>query len=344
MNAGLKNAFDKVCQESKDTARYHRVRGKILSEDVLQPIIDFSRTFEDKIVFRKNRMEDEISAFEHTAQTAFMVRAVYWSKCRTLELACPDFRPPLPDGFEEEEEEDEHNDEFVGGGRRRRSSSVTSELNVDHGGIRLGECTELPYREVARSMKRLQTMVEGTATHTVGSRKFLGRDIFEWVRDFMATVRHDVTLDTESQKICEKLVALKFLKSVPKETSGFSMDAYYQVQQNLVQRYLRRTRLKTIQENHQAHESDQVQHTTLQVPSNNSGPVGILNGFFGKFTSKTETATHKEMNEANAAYKKKIKFVNKLRKELEESLVSYFDQMEQLEKNRIQIIKQGTSL
>lgn len=344
MNSGLKNAFDMVVQESKEAAQYHRVRSKILSEDVLKPIHDFTRTFEDKILIRKNRMEDEISAFEHTVQSALMIRAVYWSKCRTLELACPDFRPTLPEGFEEEDDDEHSNDEFVGS-RRRRSSSVTSELNVDGASVRLGDCTEFTYREIARSMKRLQTMVEGTTTNTVGSRKYLGKNVFEWVRDFMATVRHDVTLDTESQKICEKLVALKFLKSVPKESTGFSFDRYYEVQKNIVQRYIHRTRIKINDySSHPAqHDSDhQVQNMTLEVPHNNSSPVGVLNGFFGKFKSKSETTSnHKEMNEANEAYKKKIKFVNSLRKKLEESLVSYFDEMERLEMNRIITIKQG---
>lgn len=350
MHAGLKNAFEMVFRESTDTARFHRVRAGILTQDVLQPLLDFTRRFQDKIQTRKNRMEDEVSAFDHTAQTALMVKSVYWSKCRAVELACPDFRPPLPEGFEEQQ--DEEDDTFVGDqrGRRRRSSSVTSELNVD-GGVKLGKYTVLPYREVARSMNRLQTMVEGVKTTTTdgtaGARKFLGKDIFEWIRDFMVTVQHhDVTLDTESQEICQQLVALKFLKSVPKESPGFSMSSYYEVQKNVVERYLRKIRIKENgQSSRNQPDPDPAQNTTLEVPSGgDSGPMGVLNGFFGKLhftTTKSGKAALTEMKEADEAYKKKIKLVNKLRRQLEESMVAYFDEMEQLEKNRIQTIKQS---
>lgn len=349
MHAGLKNAFEMVFRESTDTARFHRVRAGILTQDVLQPLLEFTRLFQDKIQARKNRMEDEISAFDHTAQTALMIKSVYWSKCRAVELACPDFRPPLPEGFEEQQ--DDEDDTFVGdqGGRRRRSSSVTSELNVD-GGVKLGKYTVLPYREVARSMNRLQTMVEGvkstTPEGTAGARKFLGKDIFEWIRDFMVTVhRHDVTLNTESQEICQQLVALKFLKSVPTELPGFSLIAYYEVQKSVVERYLRKIRIKESDgPSSRYHEdTDQAQNTTLEVPSSDGmGPMGVLNGFFGKLhftTTKSGKAALVEMKEADEAYKKKIKLVNKLRRELEESMVAYFDEMEQLEKNRIETIK-----
>jgi hypothetical protein len=356
MNAGLKSAFDMVCHESQEAAHCHRVRASVLSQDVLEPLVTFTRQFELDIKNKKAKLEEEISEFDHTAQSALMTRAVYWSRCRALELASPNFRPPVPQGFQEEEEEEEeggNNAEFVGGGRNR-SSSVTSELNVDCGGVRLGKYTVLPYREVARSMNRMQKMIEGTKASTISPRKYLGKNILEWIKDFVASPPpkdESTTLDAESQEICKHLVALKFLRSVPKETTGFALDKSYEIQQNVVERYLRKTRIRQTVDDGlpQLPEDEEVQNTTLEVPSNSpgtGGPVGVLNGFFGRFKQKKEevdssTKARIEMSEADQVYKDKIKTVEKMRKKLEEDMFAHFDNMERLEKDRINTIKHG---
>ncbi|OAD07093.1 hypothetical protein MUCCIDRAFT_77900 [Mucor lusitanicus CBS 277.49] len=347
MNASLKSSFDMVCQESTETAHCHRVRAGVLAQDVLEPLASFSRLFKNQLQSEKSRLEQDILEFEHAAQSALLTRSVYWSRCRALELACPDFRPPVPSGFQEDEDEDDDMNEgdeddvkdaqFVGG--RQRSSSVTSELNVDRGGVRLGKCTVLPYRDVARAVNRMQKMIQGTKTSPTAPQRYLGRHIFEWIRDYCATPppqqqQQDVTLDTESQEICKHLVALKFLRCVPKEKSGFHLDQYYEVQQNVVERYLRKTRIRRSVDDGQpasAHE-DEVS-MTLEVPSsspslpNGNAAVNAISGFFGRFSSQKKstvdptTKAHVDMVEADEAYKKKIKAVNQMRKALEESLV-----------------------
>ncbi|KAK4509287.1 Myosin type-2 heavy chain 1 [Mucor velutinosus] len=366
MNASLKSSFDMVCHESTETARCHRMRANVLAQDVLEPLASFSRLFKDQLQSKRSRLEEDILEFEHAAQSALLTRSVYWSRCRALELACPDFRPPVPFGFQEDD--DEENDDlnegdeddvkdaqFVGG--RQRSSSVTSELNVDRGGVRLGKCTVLPYRDVARAVNRMQKMIEGTKAGPTAPQKYLGKHIFEWIRDYCATPPHtsqqqEVTLDTESQEICKHLVALKFLRCVPKEKSGFNQDQYYEVQQNVVERYLRKTRIRRSVDNGQpepAHEGEV--SMTLEVPSSSRSPSNgnatsnAISGFFGRFSSRKKSAVdlttkaHTEMVEADDAYKKKIKAVNQMRKSLEESLATHFDEMQQLEMDRINAIK-----
>lgn len=350
MNASLKSSFDMVCNESTETAHCHRVRAGVLAQDVLEPLANFSRLFKDQLQSKKSRLEEDILEFEHAAQSALMTRSVYWSRCRALELACPDFRPPVPFGFQEDDEEDgdglnadddedDKDAQFVGG--RQRSSSVTSELNVDQGGVRLGKCTVMPYRDVARAVNRMQKMIEGTKVSPTAPQKYLGKRIFEWIRDYCATPPHtsqqqEVTLDTESQEICKHLVALKFLRCVPKEKSGFDLDQYYEVQQNVVERYLRKTRIRRSVDNGQpesTHEGNGEVSMTLEVPSsspslpNANAAVNAISGFFGRFSSHKKpaadltTKAHVDMVEADEAYKKKIKAVNQMRKSLEESLV-----------------------
>ncbi|KAG2233548.1 hypothetical protein INT48_007150 [Thamnidium elegans] len=352
-NSCLKNAFDMVYTETSETAHCHRVRAGLLSQDVLEPLANFTRLFLSELTTKKAKLDDEIEEFKHTAQSALLTRAVYWSRCRALELACPEFRPPVPAGFEEEDV-DEVSAEFIGG--RKRSSSVTSELNVDNGGVKLGKYTVLPYREVAGSMGRMQKMIEGKKSATTGPRRFLGKDIFEWVRDYMASPpstihlnEKDITLDTESQEICRHLVALKFLRSVPKETTGFEKEKYYEVQHNVVERYLRKTRIRhTMSDDgmqNQQDEVDGVQNMPLEVPNSNR-PASVIGGFLDRFKHKKEmdstTKAHIEMKEADEVYKRKIKFVNSMRIKMEGSILNYFQEMETLEKDRINALKHET--
>ncbi|CAO0799665.1 unnamed protein product [Mucor circinelloides] len=365
MNASLKSSFDMVCNESVETAHCHRVRAGVLAQDVLEPLANFTRLFKDQLQSKKSILEEDILEFEHAAQSALLTRSVYWSRCRALELACPDFRPPVPFGFQEDEddddpanEDDENDAQFVGG--RQRSSSVTSELNVDRGGVRLGKCTVLPYRDVARAVNRMQKMIEGTKASPTTPPKYLGKLIFEWIRDYCATPPHtsqqqEVTLDTESKEICKHLVALKFLRGVPKEKSGFDLDQYYEVQQNVVERYLRKTRIRRSVDDGQpdsVNEANDEVSMTLQVPSSSpsmsphgNAAVNAISGFFGRFASQKKptvdptTKAHVDMVEADEAYKKKIKAVNQMRISLEENLATHFDEMQQLEMDRINAIK-----
>lgn len=346
MNASLKSSFDMVCNESTETAHCHRVRAGVLAQDVLEPLANFNRLFKDQLQTKKSQLEEEIQEFEHSAQSALLTKSVYWSRCRALELACPDFRPPVPFGFQEEDDEDENDQDedeeddkdaqFVGG--RQRSSSVTSELNVDRGGVRLGKCTVLPYRDVARAVNRMQKMIQGTNPSPTVPRRYLGKHIFEWVRDYCVSPPHtsqqqDVTLDTESNEICKHLVALKFLRCVPKEKSGFDFNQYYEVQQNVVERYLRKTRIRRSVDNGQPknnNDGNGEMSMTLEVPSsspNTNAAVNAINGFFGRFKSQKKptvdptTKAHVDMVMADETYKKKIKAVNQMRKLLEENLV-----------------------
>lgn len=342
MNASLKSSFDMVCNESTETAHCHRVRAGVLAQDVLEPLANFIRLFKNQLQTKKSKLEEEIQEFEHSAQSALLTRSVYWSRCRALELACPDFRPPVPFGFQEEDDEDQGDQDdqdaqFVGG--RQRSSSVTSELNVDRGGVRLGKCTVLPYRDVARAVNRMQKMIQGTNPSPTAPQRYLGKHIFEWIRDYCVSPPHtsqqqEVTLDSESKEICKHLVALKFLRCVPKEKSGFGLDQYYEVQQNVVERYLRKTRIRRSVDSGQPESNNNDGNgevsMTLEVPSsspNTNAAVNAINGLFGRFKSQKKptvdptTKAHVDMVEADETYKKKIKAVNQMRKSLEENLV-----------------------
>ncbi|KAI9476211.1 MAG: hypothetical protein EXX96DRAFT_527314 [Benjaminiella poitrasii] len=143
--------------------------------------------------------------------------------------------------------------------------------------------------------------------------RFLGKNIFEWVRDYitsppptsaMKQQNDTVTLDGETMEICHHLVALKFLRSV--------------------------------------------QNMTLEVPSSTPGnTTNTFNGFLSRFKLHKKqdvdpnTRAYTDMIEADEAYKRKIKAVDKMRKKLEESLFVYFDEMEQLEIDRVSAIKQA---
>ncbi|CEP14356.1 hypothetical protein [Parasitella parasitica] len=350
MNASLKSSFDMICAESTEAAHCHRVRAGVIAQDVLEPLANFARLFKDQIQSKKTELEEEIREFEHSAQSALLTRSVYWSRCRALEQKCPDFRPSLPFGFQEDKVEEEEDAQFVGG--RQRSGSVTSELNVDRGGIRLGKFTVLPYREVAKAINRMQKMIQATKPSATASRKYLGQHIFEWIRDYCVSPcqQKDATLDTEAREICKHLVALKFLRCVPKEKSGFELDQHYVVQQNVVERYLRKTRIGIGVDNNQVDITDgfDEMNTALEVPfssPNANIAVNAIQGFFGRFkpqknnTVNSSTKAHVDMVEADEVYKKKIKDANQRRMSLEEKLIAHFDEMQQLEMDRINAIK-----
>jgi hypothetical protein len=341
MNATLKSSFDMICQESADTAHYYRKRADALAQDVLEPLENFTRLFESELEAKKSRMEEEIQEFEHAAQAALMTRSVYWYRCRALELACPDFRPPAPNGFQDEvnDYDDGDDEEDFIGGRRRRSSSVTSELDVDRRGVRLGKATILTYQEVAKAMSRMQKMIESSKPSTLGSRKYLGKHIFEWIRDYCATLpsslQHDdekgMTLDNETQEICQHLLALKFLKSVSTGKGSFHVELYYEVQQNVVDRNLRKMRIGGNMDKEQPDTIDEGVVLALQVPSTttleSTNSTSFLNVFFGKLKPQKKPSiglaskAYEEMVGADEAYKKKVKRVDTFRKKLEENMV-----------------------
>lgn len=338
MNTSLNSAFDMVRSESTESSHCHHIRSGLLSQDVLEPLLIFTRSFQFQLNQSKTILDQSIAEFQHEAQSALLTRSVYWSRCRTLEIACPDYRPPVPTGFEEQEEED---DDFVG--TRKRSSSVTSELNVDTSGVRLGQYTILSYREIARSMSRMQKMIEGI--HVQESKRFLGKHIFEWVRDYMTSPppslqlgQTNITLDSETLEICQHLVALKFLRSVPKEIPGFVIDRSYEIQQNIVERYKRKTRIRHT-EGMEDQENNK-ENTLLEVPSDRE--EGVIRHLLGRIKMNTTTKAHLEMKEADTVYQTKIKTVDRMRRSLEEDLIAHFNAMENLEKERIEKIKHGT--
>jgi hypothetical protein len=329
LNAMVKSSFDIICQEGMDTAHNYRVRAGALAQDVLEPLENFARLFENELNSKKSQLDEKIQDFEHAAQAALMTRSVYWYRCRALELACPDFRPPAPAEFQDEEDNEDDNEEDFIGGRQRRSSSVTSELNVDRGGVRLGKGTVLPYRQVANMINRMQRMIESTSK--TSPRKYLGKHIFEWIRDNCATPHEDVSLDSETEEICQHLVALRFLKSCSKDKGKFDVEQYYEVQQNIVDRYLRKMRIRNNMPREQPDAVDESVELALQVPSTialeSNGSTSFLNGLFGKLKPQKKPSVglaskvHEEMVEADEAYKKKVKQADQSRKRLEESMV-----------------------
>ncbi|KAI7900286.1 uncharacterized protein BX663DRAFT_554183 [Cokeromyces recurvatus] len=387
MNASLRGSFETVCRESSETAQCLRVRAGVLAQDVLAPLERFTRDFQNTLTHKRAKLENEIVEYEHAAQSALMTRSVYWSRCHALELIEPDFRSPIPPGFKEEDSEEEvidaENDAFVVGSssssRRRRSSSVTSELNIDHGGVRLGKYTLVPYQEVARSISRMQKMIEGIKPNATSPMyRYLGKDIFEWVRDYLASPpptttlsiqgqlqqNEIVTLDTETMEICNRLLALNFLKSVSmekekkkKKKNKFDLSLYYEVQHNVLERYLRKTRIKSVDYGQPTtiieESGSEVQDMALEVPlSSSSSPTttttnvtSTLNNLFDRFkphkkkTLNSSTKAHADMVEADEAYKKRIKIAEEMRKRLEERMFDYFNEMEQLEMDRINAVK-----
>ncbi|KAI8977256.1 hypothetical protein BDF20DRAFT_975548 [Mycotypha africana] len=383
MNATLTGAFTMLCNEAKETAHAHRVCASLMEQDVLEPLSDFTNYFEEQLNIKKSEIEDKIHDFEHAAQAVLLLRSVYWSRCRALEIASPDFRPPLPIGFYEEEEDldiVDHNDAdiysenddfmqsdtFVSG--RRRSSSVTSELNVDKGGVRLGKFTIVPYQAVAQSINRMQKLIEGTLQNTtaIHQKKYRGQRIFEYIRDYFASPppvlqqhqeNQNLSIDTEAFEICQHLISLKFLKAATLKDSGpFNLEKFYVIQQNVVDRYIRKTRVRRSVDQgigvDVSNNDNDSETTTLAVPSSsptNAATTDLISNIFSgkkgntKKVSLSDSAAkaHSEMLEADKAYKKKIQTLETSRKKLEENLLAYFDDIEQLEKERVDSIKQA---
>ncbi|KAI8084115.1 uncharacterized protein B0P05DRAFT_536212 [Gilbertella persicaria] len=95
INTSLGSAFDMICQESTETIHCHKLRANLLAQEILEPLLDFTHTFEQQILSDKAALDEQIEEFKHEAQSARMTRSVYWSRCRALESACPRFRPLL---------------------------------------------------------------------------------------------------------------------------------------------------------------------------------------------------------------------------------------------------------
>ncbi|KAI8875948.1 hypothetical protein K501DRAFT_279874 [Backusella circina FSU 941] len=362
MFANLKNAFEVVQNESEEAAHCHRIRAGIIEQEVIVPLSKFTRTFKSDLDDKRGKIRENIEEFEHAMQSVLMIRAVYWSRCRALEMADPEFRPPVPPGFKEEDDEfgfDDSNadDAFVGG--RQRSSSVSSELNIDRGGVRLGKRTELPYREVARLMCRMQKMIEpiprlSLTVNTVS--KYMGQSIFEWVRDYCAAPvpgtdeNVKTTIDEESLEICKHLVALNFLNPVAKgNKTRFSVNSEYEIQRNVVDRYLRKTRIRRSIDSGQPDtlvNDNDVENIEVQAPDIEPSSPSLLDNFFQHFKldhKKQETysmtKSQMEMKEADKTYKQKVQVVEEMRKHLEENILEYLDDMQSMEEERIETIK-----
>jgi hypothetical protein len=356
MFANLKNAFQVVQNESNEAAHCHRIRAGMMEQEVIEPLLKFTHTFESELTDKRANMKEKIEEFEHAMQSVLMTRAVYWSRCRALEVIDPEFRPPVPPGFKEDDDEygfDDNTDEaFVGG--RQRSSSVSSELNVDHGSVRLGNHTELPYREVARLMARMQKMIEPVprSTLTVSTvAKYTGQSIFEWVRDFCAApVSGDqkTAMDEESLEICQHLVALNFLNPLTKGMkTRFSVNAEYEIQRNVVDRYLRKTRIRRSIDHGQPEDAD-VENIEVQAPDVEPSSPSFLNTFFQHFKPDQKkqkdysvTKLQLEMNETDKTYRRKVQGVEEMRRRLEEDILEYLNVMQDMEIERIDTLKHG---
>ncbi|KAI8363937.1 hypothetical protein BD560DRAFT_355436 [Blakeslea trispora] len=91
-NTSLKSAFYTICQESTEAIHCHKLRTNLLTQEVLEPLLDFTHEFDQMISLAKTELKEQISEFEHEAQSAQMTQSVYWSRCKALMNACPQFK------------------------------------------------------------------------------------------------------------------------------------------------------------------------------------------------------------------------------------------------------------
>ncbi|KAI7867404.1 hypothetical protein BDF14DRAFT_1803445 [Spinellus fusiger] len=325
VGAGLKRSFEIVRSESGETANGHLTRANNLTETALDPLERLAMRYQRIVQNTKTTMDKRIKDFEIMAESVDQVRTTYKVKCRAVQALDLEYLPPLP--------------------------------YVDMQ-VRLGKFT-FAYMEIIRLLQRMsqdynqQPKQETTLQEDHDIVVLTGEFIYEWMHNYCHLLlqnennNHDTdfpssfTLKNERERntqmtmeICQDLLAYSFLCSVSGGQSTFDSlpDVFYKI---------RKQTFKELADNVIGNINQNKVSVEDEVMTASSGLGGIFERWNHKNHEENKQLAIQDMQEADKAYKESVAKAEKMRMETEQLLFMHYEEMESLEFERIQTIKQA---
>ncbi|KAI9032777.1 hypothetical protein CLU79DRAFT_727913 [Phycomyces nitens] len=319
--AGLKKSFEIVRSESGETAQGHLSRAANLTEAALDPLERLTGRYQRIVTTTKTTMDKRIASFELVAATVEQLRTVYVTKCRAVQAQDLDYIPPLP----------------------------SSDLQ-----IRLGKWA-FTYREITRVLQQMHEDYRQEFNHSKDGQdlSLTGSYVYNWVHGYCARLianenigqgdsfdserldTEEKLIQLESMEICRDLLQQCFLYSVPTKRHVFdsSPDHLYRIHRQPLSGLKGSTPIRKYDPAKPVYDESK--------PS----PPGAFGGIFERWNNKhheeyRQTAIQ-DMLEADKAYKEVVRKAEHMRMETEQILFMHYEEMESLELERIQTIKQA---
>ncbi|KAI9031773.1 hypothetical protein CLU79DRAFT_730074 [Phycomyces nitens] len=320
IGGGLKRCFQKIKAESQETARGHRIRVESLSDDVLEPLSRFSTHYRQLVGQSKARVDKQICLFEQTVQKVDLARSAYHVKCKVLDSLWPSdpLMPALTSSTS------------TPTSRKRSVSFLHHTLS--------GRSAKHPHWEIAHLLDRLHKERPGVLD---------GITILEWIKGNLDTlsnphIQPPRSPTEEALAVCHQLVELQMLQPVKGNSCRFeSLDTtMYSVHPNGIGGYHfpMADALET---------TEPLKSPTASVSSNLTYSGSSFTSLLGRLGQRSQRNQEKqfqlanqEMMMAEKMYRESVQAAEKMRLQTEESLSSYYDDMENLELERIETLKQ----
>ncbi|KAI9264372.1 hypothetical protein BDA99DRAFT_509188 [Phascolomyces articulosus] len=323
IGAGLKKCFEVVRCESTESSKTHEQRANNLIEQVLDPLGRFTKRYERIVTRTKKQMDDQIALFAESFKMLDQSSLLYTEKCRTVQSLCPEYKHP-------------NNPLWIHDWMFTRIQLCRLLEQLDHNNNNNEMMTGQQILD--RIMKQQQAMSyninqeqQQQQQDEISSRH---SNVSGWS---IATTDLGPRFDEpekDSETFCQALVDQGYLKpsTTTTETANeFSRHTQYSIEYPDIG----------------IPGATYSEYLTEQSKSFDSSPggVGSLFGRWGRSNNSTSgEACHRaihEMDQADKIYKNCVKEVDKVRMETEEELFSHYEEMESLELERIQTIKQS---
>ncbi|KAG2221470.1 hypothetical protein INT45_005011, partial [Circinella minor] len=321
IGAGLKKCFEVVRCESSESAKTHQQRANNLIDQVLDPLSRFTKRYERIVTQSKKQMDDQISLFVESFKSLDQSSIQYVGKCRTVQSMCPEYKHP---------DDPIWIDDWMF--TRIQVCRLLEQLDNK----------EMMGQEILKYIiKQQQAMSYNNSQEqqAVGADEVSSRhsNVSGWS---IATTDLGPRFDDpekDSETFCQALVNQGYLKASSSTTNTgttneFSQNVYYVVE------------YPNIGIPGTTYSEFLAEQSKSSDPS--SSGMGSLFGRWGRSSNGnvTEQACNRaihEMDQADKGYRNCVKEVDRIRMETEEEIFSHYEEMESLELERIQTIKQA---
>ncbi|KAI7859750.1 hypothetical protein BDC45DRAFT_494892 [Circinella umbellata] len=318
IGAGLKKCFEVVRCESSESAKTHLQRANNLIDQVLDPLGRFTKRYERIVTQSKKQMDNQISLFVESFKSLDQSSIQYVGKCRTVQSMCPEYKHP---------DDPIWIDDWMF--TRIQLCRLLEQLDIK-------EMTGQEILQYIIKQQQAMSYNNNQEQQAAGADEVSSRhsNVSGWS---IATTDLGPRFDDpekDSETFCQALLNQGYLKASSSidTTNEFSQNVHYVVE----------------------YPSIGIPGTTysefLTEQSKSSDPsssgMGSLFGRWGRSSSgnATEQACNRaihEMDQADKGYRNRVKEVDRIRMETEEEIFSHYEEMESLELERIQTIKQA---
>ncbi|KAL0081056.1 hypothetical protein J3Q64DRAFT_1753454 [Phycomyces blakesleeanus] len=336
LGGGLKRCFQKIKDESQETARGHRIRVESLTDDVLEPLSRFSSHYKQLVDQSKSRVDKQISAFEQAVQKVELAKSAYHVKCGTLDSLWPS-DPLMPSLSTGTNTSNRNSNATMSSSSSLTPTSRKRSVSFLHHTLS-GRSAKHPHWEIAHLLDELHKERPGDLD---------GKLILDWIKDHLAAlsnphIQPPRSSTEEAIAVCHQLVELQMLQPLKGNSCRFEpLDTtIYSVHPHGIGGY-------HFPMAESLDLTEPLKSPTASISSNLTYSGGSFTSLLGRLGQRSQRNQEKqfqlanqEMMMAEKVYRESVQLAEKMRLQTEESLSSYYDDMENLELERIETLKQ----